>query len=106
MWSGDAKIIISVERTVLPITESFTSLNTLDTLSGFVNLTAISTTTKEAGEHFFACTTFSVTDLVVARFLGQSCLSELRSGKGPDKRLESHVPQAISEMLTCARTLK
>ncbi|KAG5638514.1 hypothetical protein H0H81_012151 [Sphagnurus paluster] len=87
MSPPNSKIVINVEHNVLPVSQGLASFNSL---SIFVNFTVILT----AEPHVRGL----LKNPKLRPLSGQDNALFVTEAKGPDQRLESHVPQAISEM--------
>ncbi|KAF9553048.1 hypothetical protein CPC08DRAFT_767833 [Agrocybe pediades] len=88
----DVGVIVSIEQVVPSVTISKTSRNSLQGKIGYVSISPPEQYLSHP--HLVALcgiekSTFFVTE-----------------AKGPDQILENHVPQAVGEMYSCARTLK
>jgi len=91
--SSNSKIVLNIEQNVLPVARDPTIFSFL---FGFVNFTAILTTEAHAQ-------LLLMNGPKLKTLSAQDQALFVIEAKGPNQRLESHIPQAICEMYACAR---
>lgn len=113
--SSNSKLVLNVEENALPVAQDPSILNFL---FGSVNFTAILTTEAHAGETSSLFLHKVLFHSFLAEFLLMNGPGKLKTlsaqdhvllvmeARGPNQRLESHVPQAICEMYACARHIR
>ncbi|EIN11128.1 hypothetical protein PUNSTDRAFT_65426 [Punctularia strigosozonata HHB-11173 SS5] len=95
MISSDSKMVLSVEQVVPSVTVSNTSAHTL---SGYIDWTAVVMSAHKANIYLRNPFLQHLKNDESALFVSEA--------KGPDQLLQHHVPQAVGEMLACARTAR
>ncbi|EIN03534.1 hypothetical protein PUNSTDRAFT_139419 [Punctularia strigosozonata HHB-11173 SS5] len=95
MISSGSKMVLSVEQVVPSVTVSNTSAHTL---SGYVVWTAIVMPARKA--HIYLRHPF------LQHLKNDESALFVSEAKGPNQLLQHHVPQAVGEMLACARTAR
>ncbi|KAF9542751.1 hypothetical protein CPC08DRAFT_438200 [Agrocybe pediades] len=87
-----------VDRAVAIIEEACKDVGVIVSIEQIVYVSIV--TSKEVAEQYL-----SQPNLVALCGIEKSTLF-VTAAKGPDQRLENHVPQAVGEIYSCARTLK
>jgi hypothetical protein len=110
MLSGTSKFVLAVEPSLLPVPVDSNSF-----LSGFVDFTAISTTDTHTPVRptFLSSRVPTYTHSLAVELWEDNELKKspgqalfVTEAKGPNQRLASHIPQAVSELYACAKHLE